>query len=80
MELNSTMNDGSLIPGEPGPLQLSQRQLEVIQALQSRESEKYRLSQWYQGALYMRWITTITPTVSRKRLTRYVNSWRNCRE
>lgn len=39
-------------PGKPGPLQLSQRQLEVVQALQSRETEKYRLSHWYEGALY----------------------------
>ena len=46
------MNDGNENPGEPGPYQLSQRQLEVIQALQSRETEKYRLSQWYLGALY----------------------------
>ena len=46
------MNDGIENPGEPGPLQLSQRQLEVIHALQSRETEKYRLSQWYLGALY----------------------------
>ena len=39
-------------PLKPDPLQLSQRQLGVIQALQSRETEKYRLSHWYQGALY----------------------------
>ena len=35
------MNFRNENPVKPGPLQLSQRQLEVIQALQSRETEKY---------------------------------------
>lgn len=47
------MNFRNENPGKPSPLELSQRQLEVIQALQSRETEKYRLSHWYQGALYV---------------------------
>ena len=46
------MNDGTENPREPAPFRLSQRQLEIVQALQSRETEKYRLSQWYLGALY----------------------------
>ena len=46
------MNNGNENPVEPAPFRLSQRQLEVVQALQSRETEKYRLSQWYLGALY----------------------------
>ena len=46
------MNDGNENPGQPVPFRLSQRQLEVVQALQSRETERYRISQWYLGALY----------------------------
>ena len=34
------------------PLILTTKQQDVLEALQSKETEKYRLSQWYLGALY----------------------------
>ena len=46
------MNDGNPSPGKPGPLRLSPQQQDVVQALRSRENERYPLSEWYLGALY----------------------------
>ena len=37
---------------ETEPLKLSRQQLDVLQSLQSRETENYPISQWYLGALY----------------------------
>ncbi len=46
------MNDGNENQREPMPLSLTRQQQDVMLSLQSRENERYPLSQWYLGALY----------------------------
>ena len=47
------MNDGHEKFGQPIHLQLTQQQKDVVRALQGRENERYPISQWYLGALYV---------------------------
>ena len=46
------MNKDEASLGEPMLLHLTQRQQDVLRVLQSRENERYPLSQWYLGTLY----------------------------
>ena len=47
------MNDGHEQLEQPILLQLTQQQKDVVRALQGRENDRYPLSQWYLGALYV---------------------------
>lgn len=47
------MNDESLNQKQPIPLELTAQQMVVVEALKSKETTKYPLSEWYLGALYV---------------------------